>query len=99
MLCIIQTDANQLGRARDAWSKPDIARNNRALTRVLAQPVLKAGKTAATEECFIEVRHCGAHIEPLAIFENVYAGPYALLDAEREQYAAYPASFDGEEAR
>ena len=36
---------------------------------------------------------------PLAIFENVYAGPNALLDAEREQYAAYLDSFAGEEAR
>jgi pyruvate dehydrogenase E1 component alpha subunit len=36
---------------------------------------------------------------PLAIFENVYAGPNALLDAEREQYAAYLDSFEGEEAR
>ena len=37
--------------------------------------------------------------QPLAIFENVYAGPNTLLDAEREQYAAYLDSFDGEEAR
>jgi pyruvate dehydrogenase E1 component alpha subunit len=37
--------------------------------------------------------------QPLAIFENVYAGPNTLLDAEREQYAAYLNSFDGEEAR
>jgi 2-oxoisovalerate dehydrogenase E1 component subunit alpha len=36
---------------------------------------------------------------PLAIFENVYAGPNMLLDAEREQYAAYLDSFAGEEAR
>ena len=27
--------------------------------------------------------------DPLAIFENVYAEPHALLDEEREQFAAY----------
>jgi pyruvate dehydrogenase E1 component alpha subunit len=36
--------------------------------------------------------------QPLAIFENVYAEPNALLDAEREQYAAYLDTFVGEEA-
>ncbi len=35
---------------------------------------------------------------PLAIFENVYAGPNSLLQSEREQYAAYLDSFTGEEA-
>ena len=33
--------------------------------------------------------------QPLAIFENVYAGPNTLLDTEREQYAAYLDSFEG----
>ena len=32
--------------------------------------------------------------QPLAMFENVYAEPNALLDAEREQFAAYLDSFD-----
>jgi pyruvate dehydrogenase E1 component alpha subunit len=36
--------------------------------------------------------------QPLAIFENVYAEPNALLDSEREQYAAYLDTFVGEEA-
>jgi 2-oxoisovalerate dehydrogenase E1 component alpha subunit len=36
---------------------------------------------------------------PLAIFEHVYAEPTAILRAEREQYAAYLDSFDGESAR
>ncbi len=36
---------------------------------------------------------------PLAIFENVYAGPNALLEAERAQYAAYLESFAEEVAR
>jgi 2-oxoisovalerate dehydrogenase E1 component subunit alpha len=35
---------------------------------------------------------------PLAIFEHVYSEPNALLDAEREQYAAYLDSFASEEA-
>jgi 2-oxoisovalerate dehydrogenase E1 component subunit alpha len=36
---------------------------------------------------------------PLAIFDHVYAEPTAILRAEREQYAAYLDSFDGESAR
>jgi 2-oxoisovalerate dehydrogenase E1 component alpha subunit len=36
--------------------------------------------------------------DPLAIFENVYAEPNALIDAEREQFAAYLDTFTGEEA-
>jgi 2-oxoisovalerate dehydrogenase E1 component alpha subunit len=36
--------------------------------------------------------------EPLAIFENVYAEPNAMLEAERDAYAAYLASFEVEEA-
>jgi len=35
---------------------------------------------------------------PLAIFENVYSEPTALLCEEREQYAAYLDSFVTEEA-
>ena len=38
--------------------------------------------------------------EPMAIFENVYSEPNALLAAEREQFAAYLDSFEpGEVAR
>jgi len=36
--------------------------------------------------------------EPTAMFENVYAEPNALIDAEREQFAAYLDSFVTEEA-
>ena len=32
---------------------------------------------------------------PLAIFDNVYAEPTAILRAEREQYAAYLDTFGG----
>src|SRR5262249_21700737 len=32
---------------------------------------------------------------PLALFDHVYAGGSAILDAEREQYAAYLAGFEG----
>jgi len=35
--------------------------------------------------------------EPLAIFENVYSEPNAMLAAEREQFAAYLDSFEPEE--
>src|SRR5215469_6257727 len=37
--------------------------------------------------------------DPLAIFENVYAEPNAMLEAERDSYAAYLESFEVEEAR
>jgi 2-oxoisovalerate dehydrogenase E1 component alpha subunit len=36
--------------------------------------------------------------DPLTIFENVYAGPNALLESERDQFAAYLESFAVEEA-
>ena len=35
--------------------------------------------------------------EPTAMFENVYAGPTALIEAEREQFAAYLDSFEAPE--
>jgi pyruvate dehydrogenase E1 component alpha subunit len=35
--------------------------------------------------------------QPLAMFDNVYAEPSALLDAERAQFAAYLDSFAGQE--
>jgi pyruvate dehydrogenase E1 component alpha subunit len=34
---------------------------------------------------------------PLALFDHVYAGENAILDAERAQYAAYLAGFEGAE--
>jgi pyruvate dehydrogenase E1 component alpha subunit len=34
---------------------------------------------------------------PLAIFDNVYSEPTAILRAEREQYAAYLDTFASEE--
>jgi pyruvate dehydrogenase E1 component alpha subunit len=35
---------------------------------------------------------------PLSAFDNVYAEPSAIIEAERAQYAAYLDSFDGQEA-
>ncbi len=35
--------------------------------------------------------------EPAAMFENVYAGPSALIEAERKQFAAYLDSFEAPE--
>jgi 2-oxoisovalerate dehydrogenase E1 component alpha subunit len=35
--------------------------------------------------------------QPLAIFENIYSEPSALLDEEREQFAAYLDTFEAEE--
>jgi pyruvate dehydrogenase E1 component alpha subunit len=34
---------------------------------------------------------------PLAMFDHVYAEPTAILRQEREQYAAYLESFEGQE--
>jgi pyruvate dehydrogenase E1 component alpha subunit len=36
---------------------------------------------------------------PLALFDHVYAGGSAILDAERAQFAAYLAGFEEEGAR
>jgi pyruvate dehydrogenase E1 component alpha subunit len=36
---------------------------------------------------------------PLALFDHVYAEPTALLTEQREEYAAYLDSFEGEVAR
>jgi len=36
---------------------------------------------------------------PLTIFDHVYAGKHAILDAERAEYAAYLAGFEDEGAR
>src|SRR5690242_11243188 len=35
--------------------------------------------------------------QPLSIFENIYSEPNALLDSEREQFAAYLDTFEAEE--
>jgi pyruvate dehydrogenase E1 component alpha subunit len=35
---------------------------------------------------------------PLSAFDNVYAQPSAIIEAERAQYAAYLNSFEGQEA-
>jgi pyruvate dehydrogenase E1 component alpha subunit len=35
--------------------------------------------------------------KPMQIFENIYAEPHSLIDAEREQFAAYLSSFADEE--
>ncbi len=55
-----------------------------------------------------EAKKIGAHVReacrtmpdppPLAIFDNVYNEPTAILRAEREQYAAYLDSFESQEA-
>ena len=35
--------------------------------------------------------------QPLSIFDNIYSEPNALVDAEREQFAAYLDTFESEE--
>jgi pyruvate dehydrogenase E1 component alpha subunit len=36
---------------------------------------------------------------PMALFDHVYAEPTALLTEQREEYAAYLDSFEGQAAR
>jgi 2-oxoisovalerate dehydrogenase E1 component alpha subunit len=94
----------RLASELEAWKLKD------PIERVKAYLVRSGGADAAFFEAVdTEAEQLGRRIrkaclempdpKPLAIFENVYAGPNALLDAEREQYAAYLDSFAGEGAR
>jgi 2-oxoisovalerate dehydrogenase E1 component alpha subunit len=61
-----------------------------------AGPEFFTGVEAEADKLGAEVREsCRTMPDPppLAIFDNVYTGPDAIVDAEREQYAAYLDSF------
>jgi 2-oxoisovalerate dehydrogenase E1 component alpha subunit len=94
----------RLATELEAWKLKD------PIERVKAYLVRSGGADAAFFEAVdAEADQLGRRIrkacrempdpQPLAIFDNVYAGRNALLDAEREQYAAYLDSFAGEAAQ
>jgi pyruvate dehydrogenase E1 component alpha subunit len=94
----------RLASELEAWKLKDpIERVKAYLVRTgAADAAFLEGVDAEADELGGRVRQACLEMpdpRPLAIFENVYAGPNALLDAEREQYAAYLDSFAGEEAR
>jgi pyruvate dehydrogenase E1 component alpha subunit len=93
----------RLASELEAWKLKD------PLERVKAYLVRTgSADTAFLSDIDAEAAQVGRHVrkaclempdpEPLAIFENVYSEPTALLRAEREQYAAYLDSFVSEEA-
>ncbi len=94
----------RLASELEAWKLKDpIERVKAYLVRTgAADAAFLEGVDAEADELGGRVRQSCLEMPdpgPLAIFENVYAGPNALLDAEREQYAAYLDSFAGEEDR
>jgi pyruvate dehydrogenase E1 component alpha subunit len=93
----------RLASELEAWKLKDpIERVKAYLVRTgSADPAFFEGIEAEADQIGRHIRQaCRAmpDPEPLAIFENVYAEPNALLQSEREQYAAYLDSFTGEEA-
>jgi 2-oxoisovalerate dehydrogenase E1 component alpha subunit len=93
----------RLASELEAWKLKDpIERVKAYLVRTgSADPAFFEGIEAEADQIGRHIRQaCRAMPDPapLAIFENVYAGPNSLLQSEREQYAAYLDSFTGEEA-
>ena len=93
----------RLASELEAWKLKDpIERVKAYLVRTgSADPAFFEGIEAEADQIGRHIRQaCRAMPDPapLAIFENVYAGPSSLLRSEREQYAAYLDSFTGEEA-
>jgi 2-oxoisovalerate dehydrogenase E1 component alpha subunit len=92
----------RLASELEAWKLKDpIERVKAYLVRTgTADPAFFEGIEAEADQIGRHIRQaCRAMPDPapLAIFENVYAGPNSLLRSEREQYAAYLDSFTGEE--
>mgnify|MGYP002040757711 FL=1 len=85
----------------EAWRRRDPIARLEAHLRSLGElsdeqiaDTQKAADVAAREmraECLSMVTR-----PPLAVFDGVYAEPHAGLDRQRDEYAAYLASFDGE---
>jgi 2-oxoisovalerate dehydrogenase E1 component alpha subunit len=66
----------------------------------LAEPEFFAGIEAEAKQVGARVREACrtmADPPPLAMFDHVYAEPTAILRQEREQYASYLESFEGQE--
>ncbi len=92
----------RLATELEAWKLKD------PIERVKAYLVRSGGAGAAFfADVDAQADDLGRHIrktcqempdpQPLAMFENVYAEPNALLDTERAQYAAYLDTFDAAE--
>jgi 2-oxoisovalerate dehydrogenase E1 component alpha subunit len=94
----------RLASELEAWKLKDpIERVKAYLVRSgAAGPDFFAGVDARADELGRRVRKGCRDMpdpQPLAMFENVYAGPNALLAEERAQYADYLSSFAEEVAR
>jgi pyruvate dehydrogenase E1 component alpha subunit len=94
----------RLASELEAWKLKDpIERVKAYLVRTgAADATFFEGVDAEADQLGMRVRKSCLEMpdpQPLAIFENVYAEHNALLDAEREQYAAYLDSFAGEAPR
>ena len=94
----------RLASELEMWKLRDPIERVRAyLVRTgLAEPDFFAEVDAEAKQLGARVREACRTMPdppPLAIFDNVYAEPTAILRAEREQYAAYLDSFEGEAAR
>jgi pyruvate dehydrogenase E1 component alpha subunit len=64
----------------------------------LAEPEFLAEVDAEAKQVGARIRDACRNMPdppPLALFDNVYAEPTAILREEREQYAAYLDSFEG----
>ncbi len=94
----------RLASELEAWKLKDpIERVKAYLVRSgAADAEFFAGVDAQADELGRRIRRTCQEMpdpQPLAMFENVYAEPNALLEAERAQYAAYLDTFDAEVAR
>jgi pyruvate dehydrogenase E1 component alpha subunit len=94
----------RLASELEAWKLKDpIERVKAYLVRSgAADAEFFAGVDAQADELGRRIRKTCQEMpdpQPLAMFENVYAEPNALLDAERAQYAAYLDTFAEEVAR
>ena len=92
----------RLASELEMWKLKDPIERVRAyLVRTgLAEPAFFADVDAEAKQVGARVREACRTMPdppPLAIFDNVYAEPTAIVRAEREQYAAYLDSFDGPE--
>jgi pyruvate dehydrogenase E1 component alpha subunit len=94
----------RLASELEAWKLKDpIERVKAYLVRSgAADAEFFAGVDAQADELGRRIRRTCQEMpdpQPLAMFENVYAEPNALLETERAQYAAYLDTFDAEVAR
>jgi 2-oxoisovalerate dehydrogenase E1 component alpha subunit len=92
----------RLASELEAWKLKDPVERVRAyLARTgAADADFFAAVEAEADEVGAQVRNSCLTMpdpEPMSMFENVYAEPNAQVDYERERFAAYLDSFDGEE--